>query len=66
MFLHMAVDCDIDTRDFLGKARKSFFTRLQALGAGSMELGSELMEAPEDEETFDVLNDETFGDIGEG
>ena len=24
------------------------------------------MEAPEDEETFDILNDETFGDMGDG
>ena len=39
---------------------------MQALGAGSMGMGSELMEAPEDEETFDVLNDETFGDMGDG
>ena len=39
---------------------------LQALGAGSTEMGSELMEAPEDEETFDILNDETFGDMGDG
>ena len=31
-----------------------------------MEMGSELMEAPEDEETFDILNDETFGDMGDG
>ncbi len=31
-----------------------------------MGLGSELMEAPEDEETFDMMNDETFGDVDDG
>ena len=31
-----------------------------------MGMESELMEAPEDEETYDILNDETFGDMGDG
>jgi hypothetical protein len=39
---------------------------LQALGAGMLEgPDNELIEAPEDEDEFDVLNDETFGNCDE-
>ena len=27
---------------------------------------SQLMQAPEEEEDFDILNEETFGDLGNG
>ena len=40
---------------------------LQALGSGDLSsLGNELTDTPEEEGEFDVLNDETFGDIAEG
>ena len=39
----------------------------QALGAGALEgLDNELIEAPEEEEEFDVLNEETFGNCEGG
>lgn len=44
-----------------------FLFIFQALGSGDLSsYGNELTEAPEEEEDFDVLNDETFGDIGDG
>ena len=42
-------------------------TSFQALGAGLIEnYDNQLTEAPEEEGEFDVLNDETFGDFGDG
>ena len=39
----------------------------QALGAGARDLtDNELIESPEEEEEFDLLNNETFGDNEEG
>lgn len=45
----------------------AIFFLLQALGAGTVEdFENELIEAPEEEEEFDVLNDETFGECTTG
>lgn len=39
----------------------------QALGAGKLDDDeNQLIQAPEGEEDFDILNDETFGDVGDG
>ncbi|XP_071112681.1 protein PAT1 homolog 1-like isoform X1 [Haliotis cracherodii] len=44
----------------------AFGSGFSALGAGKLnQIDNELMEAPEDEDDFDVLNEETFGDIGD-
>ncbi|XP_041354730.1 protein PAT1 homolog 1-like isoform X2 [Gigantopelta aegis] len=48
----------------MDESRVSGGSGLSALGAGKLNpLDNELIEAPEDEEDFDILNDETFGDI---
>lgn len=40
---------------------------MQALGAGKLEDDeNQLIQAPEGEEDFDILNDETFGGLGDG
>ncbi|KAH9525030.1 hypothetical protein Btru_000143 [Bulinus truncatus] len=46
----------------LSKDEHRFFS---ALGAGKLTEENELIQAPEEEDDFDILNDETFGDSGD-
>lgn len=47
--------------------KKEILFQYQALGVGKLAGDeNELSQAPEEEEDFDVLNEETFGDLGDG